>query len=379
MARTSAAFTLFGVQIRMDASWILFALLIAWSLAAGIFPELYQGLATSAYWGMAAAAVAGIAASIIFHELGHSLVARAFGIPIRSITLFIFGGVAEMEGEPRSPWAELIMAIAGPLVSVALGIIFLAASGIASNAAPQEVVGVLEYLGTLNLMLAAFNMAPAFPLDGGRVLRAIIWMTTGDALKATRIAARAGEAIGLLLVATGALTALATGLASGLWWVLIGWFVFSMARAHRRDAEARQNLAGARVGDFMTPDPVTAPGGMSVEDFVETVLARFPHDLIPVVAGGAVIGAVGFKEVRAAPRAQWSTISLSEIATPLEAIPIASSGDPIERALTLLQQSRASRLLVIDGDRLSGILTLKDLVDHMRFRSEFPDARPGAA
>jgi Zn-dependent protease/CBS domain-containing protein len=375
MAKTSAPLTLFGIQIRMDASWILFALLIAWSLASGVFPELYRGLPGGSYWGMAAAAVVGIAISIVLHELGHSLIARAFGIPIRSITLFIFGGVAEMEGEPRSPWAELIMAIAGPLVSVALGVSFLTLGASVSEHASREFVGVLEYLGTLNLMLAVFNMAPAFPLDGGRVLRAIIWMTSGDPLKATRIAARAGEAIGLLLLALGALVALATGLGSGLWWVLIGWFVFSMARAHRRDAEARQNLAGAIAGDFMTPDPVTAPADMTVDEFIETVLARFPHDLIPVVAGGEVIGAVGFKEARAVPRARWQDTSLSEIATPIASIPSVRSSDPIEKALSALQENRASRLLVIDDGRLTGILTLKDLVDHMRFRSEFPEAR----
>lgn len=374
MARRPSLFSLFGIGIRFDPSWILFALMIAWSLAAGVFPDLYRGLPTSSYWVMAAAAVTGIGASIILHEIGHSLVARAFGLPIQSITLFIFGGVAEMEGEPRSPWTELFMAVAGPLVSVVLGITFLGVRAATSGFANAEFAGVLDYLGTLNLALAVFNMAPAFPLDGGRVLRAVIWIATGQPLKATRIAARAGEFVGILLVAIGVIGALATGLASGLWWVLIGWFVYSMAAAHRRDAEARQNLAGATVGDLMTADPVVAPAEISVEQFVDTILARHPHDLIPVVAEGTVIGGVGFKEARTAPRTEWPRTAVADIMTPLAAIPTAAPADPIESALQRMQETGASRLLVLDAARLVGILTLKDLADHVRFRSTFPDA-----
>ena len=216
MQRPIASFSLLGVSIRLDASWILLALLIAWSLAAGVFPDLYRGLPQSTYWGMAAASVVGIAASIILHELGHTLVARAFGLPIKSITLFVFGGVAEMEGEPKAPRAELFMALAGPLVSVALGFGFSLLANFLEGSAPTEYHAVLHYLGTLNFTLAAFNMAPAFPLDGGRVLRALIWLVTGDSLKATRIAARSGEVIAVLLMGLGAFSTLTMGLVHGL-------------------------------------------------------------------------------------------------------------------------------------------------------------------
>lgn len=364
----------FGIKIRMDASWILLALLIAWTLASGVFPELYRGLPRTAYWGMAAAAVFGIAVSIVLHELGHSLVAKAFGLPIRSITLFIFGGVAEMEEEPRSPWVELIMALAGPMVSLALGVGFSAAA-MAGASLPRELSGVLDYLGTLNIMLAVFNMAPAFPLDGGRVLRAIIWLVSGDAYKATTIAARVGEVLGAALIAAGALTAIATRFASGLWWVLLGWFIFSMARGHRREAEARRQLTGATVGDLMTRDPITAPAEMPVDTFVETVLAHHPHDLIPVVETGVVIGGVGFKEAQATPPADRARLRLGDIVTPLSAIPIASSTERIEAALARMQQRGASRALVIDDRRLAGLLTLKDVMNHLRFRSAFPQGQ----
>ncbi len=371
MQRPIASFSLLGVNIRLDASWILLALLIAWSLAAGVFPDLYRGLPQSTYWGMAAASVVGIAASIILHELGHTLVARAFGLPIKSITLFVFGGVAEMEGEPKAPRAELFMALAGPLVSVALGFGFSLLANFLEGSAPTEYHAVLHYLGTLNFTLAAFNMAPAFPLDGGRVLRALIWLVTGDSLKATRIAARSGEVIAVLLMGLGAFSALTMGLVHGLWWIVLGWFILSMASAHRKEAEARQLLSGMRVGDLMTPDPVSAAADMSVEDFVETVLARFPHDLIPVVADGRVIGAAGFQEAKRTPRQNWPSTALATIVTPITDIPTADSGLEIETALDRMQKARASRLIVLDQGRLVGILTLKDLANHLRFKAEF--------
>ena len=371
MQRPIASFSLLGVSIRLDASWILLALLIAWSLAAGVFPDLYRGLPQSTYWGMAAASVVGIAASIILHELGHTLVARAFGLPIKSITLFVFGGVAEMEGEPKAPRAELFMALAGPLVSVALGFGFSLLANFLEGSAPTEYHAVLHYLGTLNFTLAAFNMAPAFPLDGGRVLRALIWLVTGDSLKATRIAARSGEIIAVLLMGLGAFSALTMGLVHGLWWIVLGWFILSMASAHRKEAEARQLLSGMRVGDLMTPDPVSAAADMSVEDFVETVLARFPHDLIPVVADGRVIGAAGFQEAKRTRRQDWPSTGLAAIVTPITDIPTADSSLEIETALDRMQKARASRLIVLDQGRLVGILTLKDLANHLRFKAEF--------
>ena len=371
MQKPITSFSLFGVSIRLDASWILLALLIAWSLAAGVFPDLYRGLPQSTYWGMAAATVVGIAASIILHELGHTVVARAFGLQIKSITLFVFGGVAEMEGEPKAPRAELFMALAGPLVSVALGFGFSLLANLLEGSAPTEYHAVLHYLGTLNFTLAAFNMAPAFPLDGGRVLRALIWLVTGNHLKATRIAARSGEVIAVLLMGLGAFSALTTGLVHGLWWIVLGWFILSMASAHRKDAEARQLLSGMRVGDLMTPDPVSAAADMSVEAFVETVLARFPHDLIPVIAGGRVIGAAGFQEAKRTPRPDWPSTSLASIVTPIADIPTADSGLEIETALDRMRKARASRLIVLDQGRLVGILTLKDLANHLRFKTEF--------
>lgn len=378
MAREIASFPILGVSVKLDASWILLALLIAWSLASGTFPALHEGLPASSYWGMAAATVAGVAVSIILHELGHSLVARAYGLPVKSITLFVFGGVAEMEHEPKAPMAELVMAAAGPLVSVALGVAFWALAALLA-AAPAEVHGVLHYLGVLNFTLAAFNMAPAFPLDGGRMLRALIWMFTGDALKATRIAARSGEILALAMMGLGALSALTGSLVGGLWWIILGWFIYAMARAHRTEAESRQLLSGARVSDLMTRNPVTAPADMSVQEFVDTVLRSTPHDLIPIMAGDTLVGAAGFKNIKDSARETWTRLRLRDIATPRTELVTADLGEQIETALDRMQRARASRIIVLDRERLAGMLTLSDLAAHLRFRSELAAAKPVAS
>jgi Zn-dependent protease len=366
-----ASFPVLGVEIRVDASWVFLALLIAWSLAAGVFPELYAGLPRLSYWVMAFVTVVGVGASIVLHELGHTLVARAFGLPVKSITLFIFGGVAQLAGQPKAPLAELLMAIAGPLVSIALAMVFLALSGF--SAASIELHGILDYLGTLNFALAAFNLLPAFPMDGGRVLRSLIWLATKDALKATQIAARSGEVIGVLMMVMGALFTVFVSLVGGLWWLLIGWFVRSMARTELYSAEAREVLAGVTVADLMTANPVFAPADMTVEVFVDQVLSRRPHDLIPIVADGRVVGGVGFKEVNGVARATWSTVRLSDICTSIDNIPVAERRLGVAEAFERMMAAGASRLLVIEDGQLYGILTLKDLARQIFLRTRLSE------
>ncbi len=362
-----ASFPVLGVEIRVDASWVFLALLIAWSLAAGAFPELYSGLPRLSYWVMALATVAGVGASIVLHELGHTLVARAFGLSVKSITLFVFGGVAQLAGQPKTPLGELLMAIAGPLVSMVLGTSFLALSNL--EALSIELHGVLDYLGTLNFALAAFNLLPAFPMDGGRVFRSLVWLATKDMLKATRIAARSGEVIGILMMVLGAFFSLFVYPVGGLWWLLIGWLVRSMAHNELYAAETRDVLANVAVGDLMTTDPVSAPADMTVEAFVEHVLSRWPHDLIPVIAEGRVVGGVGFKEINGFPRSKWSTTTLANISTAIANIPTAERRLGAAEAFERMTAAGASRLLVIESGRLHGILTLKDLARQVFLRT----------
>jgi Zn-dependent protease len=369
---TLASFRLLGVDIRLDGSWIIFALLIAWSLAIGVFPRLHAGLPAFSYWGMAAATVAGVAASIVLHELGHTLAGRLFGVRVRSITLFVFGGVAAMEDEPKTASGELFMALMGPVVSAVLAGAFIASANALKLVLSTETYGVLHYLGMLNAVLALFNMAPAFPLDGGRVLRAVLWMVRGDALQATRIAARVGELIALLLMGLGLVAALSGGVTGGLWWLVLGFYILLMARAHRAQADAKALLSGVRVTDVMTSNPFNAPAAVSVEQFVRDYLSHHPHDLIPVMDRDSVVGGAGFKEVKDLPREKWASTPLSEVMTPLRAIPVATPETDVSQALNRMQSRAASRILVMSGDRLVGILTLKDVLAQLRFRATFP-------
>ena len=231
----------FGIKIRVNISWAFIAILLAWGLAEGYFPTINEKLPEATYWWMSIVAVLGLFASILLHELAHSLVARAYGMEITGITLWLLGGIAELKGEPPSPKVELLMAIAGPAMSVFLGTFFWLSAGVLQGFV--SVATVLSYLGMLNLILAAFNMVPAFPLDGGRVARAIIWMHTGDYLAATKTAARMGSLFGLGLIAFGFLGLVTgAGLAS-LWWVVLGMFVRFAADSSNLQAQTKNVLA----------------------------------------------------------------------------------------------------------------------------------------
>jgi len=371
MRRGVVSANVFGVRVGVDSSWILLAALIAWSLAVGVFPDLYKGLPASSYWGMAAVTVAGLGVSIVLHELAHTFVGRALGIPVGSVTLFVFGGVSELTEEPHAPRSELLMAIAGPLMSALLGAGFLGLSRALPAGTPAETAGVLHYLGVVNLTLAVFNMLPAFPLDGGRVLRALLWMWRGDLHKATRTAARWGESIGVGMMIVGALAALTGQVVGGLWWVVLGLFLRSMAKSYAQDVETRHALGGVAVRELMTPDPVTAPADMSVADFVETRLRRLHHEIFPVVDGDRLVGAAGFREAKAVDQAAWPTTRLGDVCTPASQVAAVDAGMDAADAVRRMQQADRGRLLVMDGDRLVGVLALKDLLGQLRFRSEF--------
>lgn len=231
-------FTLFGFKVQVDASWIVIALLVTWSLATGYFPSSYEDLAPSSYWLMGVVGAAGLFASIIFHEFWHSAVARHYGLPMKGITLFIFGGIAEMSQEPDRPKTEFLMAVAGPLASVLLGFAFYALQGVTQRGDdPTMMSGVLGYLAFINWLLAGFNMLPAFPLDGGRIFRSILWSIRGDLIGATRIVCGVGSAFGVALVVLGGITLLAGYTINGIWYGVIGLFLRGAAKTSRRRLE----------------------------------------------------------------------------------------------------------------------------------------------
>ncbi len=365
---------LFGISVYVDISWLFLAALITWSLARNVFPIDYPGLAERTYWMMGAAGAIGLFFSILSHEVAHSLVAKRHGIAIRGITLFIFGGVAEMEDEPPSARAEFWMAAAGPAWSLVLAGLLYAAS-IASNTGGGEgdlgaVHGTLAYLALMNAVLAGFNMLPAFPLDGGRVFRAAIWHLRQSYAAATRLAGGVGAWFGLGFMIVGAVAALAGGnLVGGIWWFVIGLFLRGAAHAELARLEASLALGGITVGRFMTRDPTVVPADTSIAHFIDDFVYRYFHDCFPVVDGG-VIGMVGLRQLERVPAAQWPT-------TPVSAIMIrADRNSTIEaragavRALALMQKTGLSRLLVTERGALTGIVTLKDLLQAVEIAAQ---------
>ena len=241
--RSITLFKLLGFSVRIDISWIVIASLVTWSLATGLFPQRYENLSAGTYWLMGAVGAIGLFVSIIFHELCHSLVARMFGLTMSGITLFIFGGVAEMDGEPESARVEFLMAAAGPLSSIFLAVCFLAVYGFREAMHfPVEISGVIAYLGLINLALAAFNLVPAFPLDGGRILRAALWSWKDNMRWATRTASRIGSGFGLALILLGLLSVLRGNFIGGMWWFMIGMFLRSAANMSYKQLITRQAL-----------------------------------------------------------------------------------------------------------------------------------------
>ncbi len=289
-------------------------------------------------------------------------------MPVRTITLFLFGGVAELERDPPSPKAELLMALAGPAMSLALAGVFLLGAGAA--AASEGLSIVLSYLATLNLVLAIFNLIPAFPMDGGRVLRAALWAWRNDAAWATRVAAAAGSGFGLFLMGAGLVLALTGALAAGLWWILIGAFVRGAARGSFVQFTSERVLSGRPVSRFMTTGVEVAPAGASLRAFVDDHLYRHHHDMFPVVENGRVVGVIGQREVKSTPREQWDAVRVRDAMRPLgEADAIEADADAAE-ALTRMQRDQVSRLVVLERGALAGVITLKDFLDVIALRMD---------
>jgi Zn-dependent protease/CBS domain-containing protein len=317
--------------------------------------------------------------SVVLHELAHSLVARTYSVEMRGITLFIFGGVAEMPGEVPTPQAEFVIAAAGPAASFAIALAS-GAAGLLGRAAgwPEPVNAVFLYLAFLNAALAVFNLIPAFPLDGGRILRSILWGWKKSLRWATRISAAIGGGFGLLLIALGVLTVVfvPAGFTSGLWLFLLGLFVRNAAAMSYQQLLLRRALAGEPVSRFMHTNAVTVPRSISVLDLVQEYIYRYHFKMFPVVDdSGRLLGCVTTRQVRELPREEWERQTVGALAAKCGPENTVGADTDAMEALSRMSRSGTTRLMVVDGDRLLGILSLKDLLRFFSLKMELEEAR----
>ena len=365
-------FKLLGFEVRIDWSWIIIALLITWSLSKGLFPFYYKNLSTQTYWWMGIIGALGLFLSIIAHEFSHSLVARKYGIPMKGITLFIFGGVAEMDEEPPSPKVEFMMAIAGPLSSILIALIFYGIHAIGKQGGLAEPInGVVGYLGWINAILAGFNLLPAFPLDGGRVLRSILWAAKKNLRWATYISSRIGSGFGIFFIILGVIQIFRGNFVGGMWFFLIGMFLQSAAKMSYQQLITRKALEGEPIRRFMKTDPVTVSPSISLEQLVEDYIYKYHFKMFPVVEDSdRLLGCVTTKQVKEIPREDWGRKTVGEFATQCSPENSIEPQADAMRALSIMNQTGNSRLMVVEKGRLVGIIALKDLLELLSLKVE---------
>jgi Zn-dependent protease/CBS domain-containing protein len=355
-----------GVRFGVNWSWLVVFALIVWTLATGIFPDTNAGLSDGTYVAMAIVAAFLFFGSLVAHELGHALQARREGMEIEGITLWLFGGVAKFKGMFPSAGAEFRIAVAGPLVSLVLGLAFaLIAWGLSL---PAAVDGVAFWLGYINLTLLVFNLLPALPLDGGRIFRSALWAVKGDFAWATHVAALVARGFGYLLIAGGIAMFIFQGTFSGAWLAFIGWFLLQAASAEDRFLLARQALNGLHVRDLVVREPVTARPDLTIAEFMDDIVWKSRHTTYPVTDNGHALGLLPFRCVAEVPRSEWDTRTVSDCMVPADRVPVLSEDDELIDAAAELAEGDIHRALVVDGDRFVGLLSATDVARALEVR-----------
>lgn len=351
----------------MDPSWLVVFALVVWGVSGGYLPREHPGRSGATYLGAGFVTAIFFFASVLFHEFCHCLAARAGGIEVRRITLFLFGGVSHLSAEADSPSLEFRVAVVGPLSSLALALLFWGAGAVWPWTGSLVEV-VLGYLATINLILAVFNLVPGFPLDGGRVLRAAVWWKTGSLSRATRVAADAGKAFAVFLMIVGGLQILAGNLVGGLWLLLIGLFLRSMAEGGYRETMLRQALEGVRVRDVMVEHVVTVEPGLSVDRLVRDYILHLGYKGFPVVRGTEVVGLVGLVQARSVREDERAETTVGDIMVPVEDDVQIHPDASLAEALRVLTRTGDGRLLVLERGRLVGLLTKSGLARFVELR-----------
>ncbi|MFN2442182.1 MAG: site-2 protease family protein, partial [Thermoanaerobaculia bacterium] len=364
-------FRLRGFDVRVDLSWVAIFVLLVWSLAQRLFPRAEPELSEMTDWILGIAGALCIFGSIVLHELAHASVAKKAGIDVRAISLFLFGGVIELNAPPRSPRDEVSLALAGPATSFILaGALFATALALAGLGVQRVVWTFFGYMGGANVVLAAFNLIPTFPLDGGRLLRAWLWHRTGDIRSATRTASSTGSLVGFTLIGVGLFFLFTVNFVAALWWILVGFYVRMLSQVYYSKALIRQSLVGEKIRRFTSSHTVTAQRTMTVRDLVETCIERYQHRIYPVMDGDRLIGCVSAHAISLIPRNEWDRQTVGSVTEPLtRENSIEIDTDALEALVRMTRRGR-SRLIVIEGEDLRGVVTIKDLMSFLAMKIE---------
>ncbi len=379
---------IFGIEIDIDWSWLFIFFLIAWNLGT-VFGQLHPEWGGALVWFTAVAAALLFFVSVLLHELAHSLVALSQGVPVSSITLFLFGGVSDIQREPPSPRAEFLITIVGPITSFVIGLVLLLLAGVSANpvdtmaGSSNALIGLspqatgLLWLGSINILLAVFNLIPGFPLDGGRVLRSILWAITGDLRRATRWASGAGQIVawlfifaGIMMVFGAQIPLLGSGLINGLWLAFIGWFLNSAALQSYRQVAVHDMLHGVPVARVMRSNPPTVPSTVSISTLVHDYVMSTDDHAFPVVDDGKLMGIVTLEDIRSVTRNTWDTHTVQQIMTPADKLVIAAPEDDAADALDKLADQDVRQLPVVREGQLVGLLRQHDILKWLHLQSD---------
>jgi Zn-dependent protease len=356
-----------GIDIDINVSWIIILILLTVSLATGWFPRLYPGWSTATYWLIAFLSSLLLFVSVLVHELAHSLVARRRGLPVKNITLFIFGGVSNIEREPKSPGIEFQIAFVGPLTSLVIGVIcFLLQVPLRGSNSPLE--GILFYLAVTNLLLGIFNLIPGFPLDGGRVLRSIVWRLTGNLRQATRVATLTGQVIAYLFILLGIWIFFVGDILDGIWFGFIGWFLLSAAQSANAQGMLTSVLDGVRVGEVMNPKPAILPDNISLQQLVDAYFLPGSLRCALVMKDDHLVGLITLSDIRHIPREQWGQVPVSTAMIPLSRLHVATPQQSLNEVLPLMAGRDVNQLPVVDNGTLVGILSRDAIVHYLEVR-----------
>lgn len=364
--------SIFGFEIRIDLSWFLIFFLILWSLTESLFPANYPELSEIAYLIMGIVGTLLFFTSLVAHELAHSLVAKAKGIPVEGITLFVFGGVSRTRMDAETPGDEFQIAGVGPLLSLILAGLFALIWWLGRGAGwTVAITGVARYLASINLLLAIFNLLPGFPLDGGRLFRSLVWKITGDLKKATRIASWGGQFFAYAIIALGFVQLFNGNFLGGLWFILIGWFLANAAEMSYQQHLIRTGLEGVRAKEVMMPAPETVIADLSLQTLVDDYFLHRRYQAFPVTQNGDLVGIISINQVKETPREKWQKQTVAETMTPINDSVTVRPETPMTQVLEKMEDSGIKRVLVTRDDQLEGIITGGDISSWLRRIREF--------